>query len=632
MIDNLLLKKENEIDIIFLQPHLGLISLIAVLENAGHSCTLYDPKIEISRGTLKKDKSLYKNIARRILEYDPDLIGLTSLGCNFICTVKIAAYLKEFNPSVPILLGGPHATVLHTEIMNAFKQFDIIVRNEAESKIIPVINALNGDGLDAIPGISFRKDNLVISTAGDSSIENLDDLPVAAYRAYPIQSLNLNSLRVEAGRGCPFRCTFCSTATYFGRRYRLKSAGNLCRELDYLHVTYGISDFSLTHDLFTVNRHKVIEFCNEVRPRKYTWSCSARVDCVDEELLKTMKEAGCRGIYYGIETGSKRMQEITKKKLDLDLFHPILEKTIETGITPTISFITGYPEETKKDQDDTLDILGSCYLRKYELDVKMQLHLLTPEPGTALMNQYGHLLAYDNYVTDFNFPTLEEDDASMMEQLPAIFMNHHYFKSVLPREQHIFVTSFFEIMHPLGKPIIAALIRRYANKLHRLCDAVQHWMKINYPGKKACTIEAFTRFTAAAFGKGSYLYSLVRYTYKIHTLNVEIDKEKKRPRIKDKRKKTITLPNTHFFKKIHNVPGIMETLEKAGSVTRKLASEKTNLLTQIITDASGSRKVKNFEVDSDISELLKMISTSSDTSAFSTSITYLKKAGLVCSC
>jgi len=217
-VDNLLLKKENDQDRIILQPHLGLISLISVLEKEGYNSSLYDPKIDIANGTFPIDKTLYKNISDKILREDPDVVGLSSLGCNFICTLKIAGYIKARKPGIPILLGGPHATVLHNEIMKAFTQFDIIVRNEAESKIIAVMRALTDGDFSQIPGITYRKDGTIISNPGDSTIEDLDDLPFPSYHAYPIENLQLSSLRVEAGRGCPFKCTFCSTATYFGRR------------------------------------------------------------------------------------------------------------------------------------------------------------------------------------------------------------------------------------------------------------------------------------------------------------------------------------------------------------------------------------------------------------------------------
>lgn len=630
-VDNLLIKKQNDGARIDLQPHLGLISLLSVITKAGHSGELYDPKIDMANGTFPTDKTLYRNIAQKILSMQPDAVGLSSLGCNFICTVKIASYLKEMKPAMPILLGGPHATVLHEEIMTSFTQFDVIVRNEAESKILAVLNGLFNGKLKNIPGVSWRHQGKVTCNPGDSSIEHLDDLPLPAYHAYPIEKLHLRSLRVEAGRGCPFRCTFCSTATFFGRRYRLKSARVLCEELDFLYNKYGITDFGLTHDLFTVNRHKVLEFCREVKKRKYSWTCSARMDCVDKELLSEMKDAGCRNIYYGIETGSDRMQVITQKKLDLALFHKVLDETLALGISPTISFITGYPEETKADQDDTLDLIGQCYLKKDAEKITIQLHLLTPEPGTALMKQYHQQLAFDNYITDFNFPTLEDDDAAIMEALPSIFMNHHYFHSVLPRHQHIFVTSLFDAIQVLSPQVIAWLLKKFSRSFHVMSDTVKEWMEEAYPGEYICSPQRFAEFIKYRFGSKSYILSLVQYMLHLQTLHpVEVPLQNAKRTGDNRNKKKVALsPNISIFNNTHNAPGILEELKSQLHVSRKLATGKTNIVIMVEKDMAGRRSVRNYEIDNHLSLLLETIKNGGDVRGYAPHIKNLEKEGFI---
>ena len=137
------------------------------------------------------------------------------------------------------------------------------------------------------------------------------------------------------------------------------------------------------HDLFTVSRKKVLEFCDAVAGSGYTWKCSARMDCVDDALLEAMYQSGCREIYYGIEAGTERMQVISQKKLDLALFNPTLDVTQRLGMPATVSFITGFPQEEQEDQDGTLDLMGSCFYRN-STPLNVQLHLLMPEPGTQL--------------------------------------------------------------------------------------------------------------------------------------------------------------------------------------------------------------------------------------------------------
>ena len=609
LVDNLLLKRENENQQFVLQPHLGLISLIAILENSGYTAKLCDPKIDIAQGKIAIDEFLYRNIALKILEDDPDIVGFTSLGCNFICTVKIARYLKQQRPSLPILLGGPHATVLHQEILSTFPEFDVIVRNEAEHKIVAVIEGVFNGSLDSIEGITYRKGGQVTSTAGASIIQDLDLLPFPAYHVYPIDEHNLTSIRVEAGRGCPFSCTFCSTATFFGRSYRLKSAERLCEELDFLHKRYGIREFGLTHDLFTVNRHKVIEFCNTVSKRNYTWRCSARMDCVDKELLTLMRDAGCRSIYYGIETGSQRMQKISKKKLDLDIFNDTLDMTLQLGILPTLSFIAGYPEETMEDVNDTLDLLGSCFFKETKTNIHLQLHLLTPEPGTALHNQYSNALEFDNYISDFNFPTLEQDDPVIMEKNPRIFMNHHYYRSILPRHFYVITTSLFETLRPLGPAIIRYLLSHYDNSLPRLNADVYDWARehsIQFINETSLLLYLNNRFSYH-----SVLTSLARYQFEVTTLqNAEVlgDEEKSRNyRAGDARAKDKKEPEFRLLKDIHNCPQIIRLLVSKKQIPKKVINNRYDFVIHLFENSKKKRVIENYKLTEYASAIFKPI-------------------------
>ncbi|MHA4811753.1 B12-binding domain-containing radical SAM protein [Flavitalea flava] len=630
LVDNLLLKQENNIREMELQPHLGLISLIAVLEKEGYGASLYDPKLAIAKGELSIDRDLYRNIARRILDMVPDIIGFTSLGCNFICTLKIAHYVRQERPNIPILLGGPHATVLHAEIMAQFPDFDIIVRNEAEGKIIPIIEAI-AEGLHAgkrdmtklhgIEGISFREKGRIISTSGASTIHDLSQLPFPAYHAYPIEKLHIKKLRVEAGRGCPFSCTFCSTASFFGRSYRLKSAATLSRELTHLHLTYGIKEFGLSHDLFTVNETKVREFCREIASKKFQWTCSARMDCVNKDLLTVMKKAGCKAIFYGIETGSPTMQRISKKKLDLSLFHDTLRYTLELGIRPTLSFIAGYPEETKQDLDDTLDLLGSCYTYHYPTDINLQLHLLTPEPGTALILEHKDKLRFDNYISDFNFPTLEDDDPAIMQQNPAIFMNHHYYEAVLPRELYILTTSLFGALRPLGATVCKYLLSFYNGSLHQLNDAVYAWATKMNIGK--ITIGIFGQYLVRQFGKDSIIVSLTRWRYEVDHLKGQLFSSEYHTKVREDGNSAIqgsagkdnfvSKPNSDqnpgfsLIRQIHPCPQILRLLEEGKKIPARLISKREDILVQVVEDKRGKCRVETYYPDKEILRLIKPI-------------------------
>lgn len=580
LVDNLLMQRENENQQFVLQPHLGLISLVAVLQSQGYDAELYDPKIEIARGKLMIDGGFYKNIAAKILDTKPDVVGFTSLGCNFICTLKIARYIKKTNPRIPIILGGPHATVLHTEILTAYPEFDVIVRNEAEEKIVDVLEGMQSGTLDSIEGITYRRKGKVVFTQGASMIKDLEKLPFPAYHAYPVREEGIRFMRVEAGRGCPFNCTFCSTATFFGRSYRLKSAKKLCRELDFLHQQYGITDFGLTHDLFTVNKAKVFEFCNEVKSRKYTWRCSARMDCVDRELLTAMRQSGCTSIYYGIETGSERMQIISKKKLSLGIFKETLQTTLELDITPTLSFIIGYPEETLEDANATLDMLSDSMFIAGSSPVMLQLHLLTPEPGTALHAQYKDQMEFDNYISDFNFPTLEDDDPVIMKENPAVFMNHHYYRTLLPRHFFVIAASVFESLLTLGNVVTRFLLTHYDRSLAKLNSDIYDWAREN--NISSITNNIFLVYLVRRFSYQHVLVSLCRYQFEAASLlNVPMVNDGEANRVysgKDALPENAGAPEFRLLKDIHNYPAIINVLSRNKKPGKKLASERSDFV------------------------------------------------------
>jgi radical SAM superfamily enzyme YgiQ (UPF0313 family) len=592
--DNLLLDLRDDEYRFDLQPHLGLISLIATIEAAGHEGVLYDPKLGLARGELPLDSSLYRRMADDILAAAPDVVGFTTLGCNFICTIKVAGHIRRLAPEIPLLLGGPHASILHREIATGLRQFDAIVRNEAEATIVRILEACRERDFADIPGVTYCARDGLVENPGAPMIEDLDELPWPAYHSYPIERLDGDWLRVEAGRGCPFSCTFCSTASFFGRRYRLKSSSRLCAELDHLHERYDVSHFSLTHDLFTVNKHKVAEFCDAVRDRGYTWTCSARMDCVTPELLERMSDAGCRSIYYGVETGSTHMQKVVRKRLDLSLFFPTLAATERLGMAATASFITGYPDEQQEDQDATLDLIGSAFYRCAET-LMVQLHLLTPEPGTRLMEQYGGRLVYDGHVTDFNFPTLEPDDAAVMRDNAHLFRNHHYFPTPVPRRRHVVVTSVYHVLFKLGFPVLRRLLDHYDGRLSLLMDHIVGWAHAD--DERGPFDAAFLRrFMLAAWGPEHYLTSLVRYMLAAAALRPDPREEASAPPPGDEPLYVLSR-RAAVVRDLHDCPTILDEIrgDGAGAISQSLRSQRRNYV--LVLDSSGARAVRNFELD-----------------------------------
>jgi radical SAM superfamily enzyme YgiQ (UPF0313 family) len=163
---------------------------------------------------LSYDATLYERVTEELLAQRPDAVGFTALGCSFLFAINVAGLLKRRTPDLPVLLGGPHATMLHHQILERFPQFDVIARHECDEILPEVLAHLATRAFDSIPGVSWRTTRGFRATEGKPKIADLDTLPIASYDHYPVAELGLELLRIEAGRGCPFHCTFCSTGFF----------------------------------------------------------------------------------------------------------------------------------------------------------------------------------------------------------------------------------------------------------------------------------------------------------------------------------------------------------------------------------------------------------------------------------
>lgn len=507
LVDNVFLDRFKEVVPTFLGPHLGLASLASVGRLQGIEVEILDPKPLLLSGTLRPAAGLYSEIAVRIVASQPDVVGFTSLGCNFVGTVRTAAEVKRLNPTIPIMVGGPHATILAAEILATFSQFDVVVSHEAESTFVAIVNALVEQAEPFVPGVTYRTRLGIRQVPRQTKEEELDALPDPAFDLYDIRGQGLTSLRVEAGRGCPFGCKFCSTATFFGRKYRLRSPRRLRLFLDRVRDEYSISDFSLNHDLFTVNREAVIDYCRELTGSGYSWGCSARIDCVDAELLGEMKKAGCRSIYFGIEVGSDRMQRLSAKRLDLSLLLPIARACVALGIATTYSFITGFPEESLQDQEAALDLMQT--LLSLDASTSVQLHLLAPEPGTATHREHHSVMKYDGLFSDFTFPLIDSDDEKLILAHPEIFCTHYYYDTPsLARARHVLATTAVETLSLIGRALFLQVCAQFARGLTGLISEMEAWISLQDVSPNV-TQTQLVHFLREALGDGHPLCSVV---------------------------------------------------------------------------------------------------------------------------
>jgi len=427
---------------------LGVLTLAALLRQQSYAPSivnlddLFFEYLKLDQGRPSIDRtalergpseSFFSFVAKHLPSDGFDVFGLSSICSSYPLTVRLAAEIKRLNPCAKIIMGGPQASVVDVATMRAFPCIDVIVRGEADDTLPALLRLWENDesGWEKLPGITFRRGDEVIRNPNAPVVENLDRLPLPAFDL-DLRLRNRGGVHLEIGRGCPFACTFCSTNDFFRRNFRLKSPATMIRDLAYLKNEYGINYFSLVHDMYTIDRKKVVAFCEAILESgvKFTWGCSARTDCIDDELLELMARAGCTGIFFGIETGSQRLQTVIKKNLDLSESWRRIEGADRNGIQTTVALIAGFPEETVDDLRDTIHFFIDSL--RYD-HAEPQMSLLAPLAATPVYDEHKHHLVFDQIYSDISHQSWQQDpvEIEMIETYPDIFPNFYAIPTVL---------------------------------------------------------------------------------------------------------------------------------------------------------------------------------------------------------
>lgn len=289
---------------------LGLTYLAAVLRQAGHEVLIHDSEHDPSchspamkdaaashhlylEALKKSEHVVWQEYLDQLAEFKPDVVGFSVLTVKFASAVKLAKLTKEFDSRIITVAGGEHVTVRPQDALSA--EFDYVIIGEGEQGILKLAQALG----------SNEPISRVISS---SLVQELDTILLPAIDAIPnlatYRSLDLGLMMTA--RGCPFGCSFCSLFTIWGRQVRYHSVDRVVREISERKEKYGTTYFSFRNGTFTLNRRRVIELCQRFLDKRLEieWECLTRVDALDSELLTLMKDAGCRTIRVGIESGS----------------------------------------------------------------------------------------------------------------------------------------------------------------------------------------------------------------------------------------------------------------------------------------------------------------------------------------
>jgi len=380
-------------------PPIGVAYLGAVSVGGGHETLLIDGGLTGIPGILRQAKA-----------FSPDFIGVTCWTIHRGTVWKLCAMLTEALPNAILALGGPHATLFPDHVL-AKTHASVVVLGEGEETFGELLEALDkGRDLEQVRGIAYRsRDGAILRTGPRPQIENLDaifypyytgyrDFTFRHYAGFP--ALPRPTAAMITSRGCVFDCTYCASVSFWGRRWRYRSAANILGEMDWLVKELGVKSLYLFDDNFPVNKERAAEICEGMLTRKYgiRWSCCSHVRMADRDLLKLMKSSGCVSIDFGVESGSDRiLKSINKKQTRKDI-ERAFSLAHEAGIKPRAFIMVGNSGEDEGTIDETIDLIGR--IRPYSSVGASILWLL---PGTTVYDEAvknGHIR--ESYWRDFD--------------------------------------------------------------------------------------------------------------------------------------------------------------------------------------------------------------------------------------
>lgn len=364
---------------IAIAPSLTFAALGASLLKDNHDVRILD---------LIFSDNLEGNVRKELESFNPEFVGITIPTTAVFEMRKIAKIVREFNKKVTLIGGGVHPTARPKETLLK-SELDILVMGEGDFTISEIIN---GEDLDSIKGIAYKKNNGVVINERKELISDLDSLPYPAWSLYDLSKyVSPKSLSdspvgyIETSRGCPFRCIYCNKSI-FGYRFRTKSVKRVVDELEYMKKT-GFKEIFISDDGFTENIERSKEICDLIISRKLNikWHLGSgiRVDRIDREFLLKAKEAGCHRIHFGIETASPKILKEINKMANLDQVREAFRLCNEVGMDTTAYFLYGFPSETEE------TMKAAIKLAKELRPTFARVAIVMPYPGTELWERWN---------------------------------------------------------------------------------------------------------------------------------------------------------------------------------------------------------------------------------------------------
>lgn len=331
-------------------PPLGLAYIAAVLEKGGHKAKILDAEA-LNLDTEESKKEIFRQKA--------DIVGITCMSSTLPGALEAARFAKESGAKV--ILGGPQLAVYPKETLS-YDYIDYGCIGEGEYTFLELANALEqNSGIEKIDGLVYKKDKNIIANK-PRIVEDINQLPFPARHLLPMNKYDCIITKkpvttMITTRGCPFRCGFCFKQPS-DKVIRFRNAKNIVDEMEDCIKKYNVKEIMFYDDIMTLKKQRMLDICNEITKRKLDiqWEAPTRADCVDEELLREMKKAGCIRLRYGVESGDARILDLMNKRATIPLIKKAFRMTHQLGIETFAYFIMGYLHETPQTMQSTINL------------------------------------------------------------------------------------------------------------------------------------------------------------------------------------------------------------------------------------------------------------------------------------
>lgn len=368
---------------------IGLSYIASAIERAGFDFELVD--LDAHRRTDEELKKLLE-------EKDFDVVALGCIVTGYHIVKKITKMVREVKKDAKIIVGNSVADSITDIILNK-TEADIAVIGEGDITIVELLDALeNSKPLEDVKGIAFKKDGEIVSTPRREAIQDINTIPfpnwelfdMEAYitkgldaisEPYPMPKEELRPFSVNTARGCMFNCTFCYHV-FKQDKYRYRSPDNVLAEIKLLNEKYGVNYILFNDELTFFSAKQTEEFVDKILESglKFSWVADIRANLFTEddmELLKKIKESGCAGFGYSLESADEEILKNMHKHIKVEDFVKQAKALDKAGIMSWTSLVLGYPEETPETLKKTFDVCD-------EVGIYPSSGYLLPQPGTPM--------------------------------------------------------------------------------------------------------------------------------------------------------------------------------------------------------------------------------------------------------